>query len=198
MSRTWQAKSDWNLSAVFVNAFGLKLKKSFPWIAVNGNGCVNLDGCPTSQLRHRLLLAPYGPAQSQKRWPWVEGSAPDTTSRRICYSSTNCSFLCRVEDRGGINPPELCPFFSQPAALGIVLSPSRGCYWGVQPLCGAWCPARHRLQPSIKCSVPTFAGTGGWYLFKGISFSFHIFTSFFFKNRKITKCFIFLSPPCFL
>lgn len=200
MSRIWQANSDWNPSAVFVNALGLKPKKSFPWIAVNGNHCVNPDGCPTSQLRYLLLLAPYGLAQSCKRWPWVKGSAPDTTPGRNYYSSTNDSLLLSWagwKAEGVLSPSELCPFFSLPSALGTALSPSSRCYWGVQPLWAAHFPASHGLQPSLLCSVPTFPGAVWVVPFQGhfslISF-FHIFF-FFLKTEKLQSAFFFPLHP---
>lgn len=197
MSRIWQANSDWNPSGVFVNTLGLKLKKSFPWIAVNRNHCVNLDGCPTSQLRYLLLLAPYGLARSRKRWPWVKGSAPDTMlGRNIIQAQTAlCSSPVQSGRQGRYKPfwavsfllPACCSWHSLVPILLILL----GCPASVGSMfpCKPWVAALAYMfcaYVSRGCQGCTFSR----------AFQSHFMFShllFFWKTKKLQSAFFFPS-----
>lgn len=150
-----------------------------------------------------LLRAPYG--RSCKRWPSVKGSTPDTMLARKYYFKHKPLFaplLGRVDDRGGINPSELCPFFSLPAALGMTLSPSCWMLLGCPAVSlGSTFPCKPGFAalPYMFCADISRGCLGATF---SRAFQTHLIFSrlhLFLKNRKVTKCFPSPPPPpCFL
>lgn len=100
--------------------------------------------------------------------------------------------LCGMEDNGGIDPSELCPFFLLPAAFGIIFSPSCWCYWGVQPLWAVLFHASHGLQPSLMSLVPTFPGAAWVVPFQGHFSLIYFFDIFYRKIERLQRP---SSPP---
>lgn len=160
MSCIWQNNSNWNQSGLFVNALGLKLKKSFPWIALSGNHCVNLDGCPTSQLGHlsgpSLWTGRIGDDSEwrahMKHWEWTILQTKTTFCSSPLWDGRQEKYR-RFWDQ---------IFLSSARCAWHILSPSCWCCWVVQHVWAANFHASYWLdltwQTSLISSLPTFLG----------------------------------------